>query len=403
METDDSPEAVRRVGSMSAEPSTLRPLARVLWAAALANFCFACGESVFNLLPLHILAQGGTDAQVGLIMGLANVAAMITPPLWGIGLDRWGRRRFLVIGAGLLGLASLGFSLAPEALGLFPLLRFVHGAASSAWWTAVSALIADLAPPERRGQVMGLVGVSGMLSMAIAPAAGEWVARGFGFRALFVGAIALAAMAALLTRRIAEPPRGSHPGPAENPVRAILALPRRVYPAFLVNGLFGFAQGTLFVYLPAYAHHARIPRIGPFYLAYSCVAVGVRLFGGWIIDQVSKRRIIVPSLGAMALGLIILPGAEAAGTLALVGLISGGGHGFLYPASSTMVIERAGAGQAGVALGAYTSLGRVGATLSAFGFGWLLSHGFGYTTLFLAAAGLTLAGAAVFFLIEQRR
>lgn len=388
---------------MTAERPALRPLARVLGAAAAANFCFACGESVFNLLPLHILAQGGTDAQVGWIMGLANVAAMITPPLWGTGLDRWGRRRFLFIGAGLLGLSSLGFTLAPKALGLFPALRFLHGAASSAWWTAVSALIADLAPPERRGQILGLVGVSGMLSLAIAPAAGEWIARGFGFRALFVLAVALAGTTALLTRRIAEPARGDHPAPVGNPVRAILALPRRVFPAFLVNGLFGFAQGSLFVFLPAYAHHARIPRIGPFYLAYSGVAVGVRLFGGWVIDQVSKRRVIVPSLGAMALGLVILPGAEAAGTLALVGLISGCGHGFLYPASSTMVIERAGPGQAGVALGAYTSLGRVGGTLSAFGFAWLLSHGFGYTTVFLATAGLTFAGAAVFFLIEQRR
>jgi MFS family permease len=388
---------------MPADRPALRPLARVLAAAAAANFCFACGESLFNLLPLHILAQGGTDAQVGLIMGLANVAAMLTPPLWGIGLDRWGRRLFLYVGAGLMALSSLGFALAPGAVGFFPLLRFVHGAASSAWWTAVSALVADLAPPERRGQVLGLVGVSGMLSMAIAPAVGEWVARGYGFRALFVGAVALATVAALLTRVITDVPGSRAPGASGNPVLAILALPRRVYPAFLVNGLFGFAQATLFVFLPAYAHHVRIPRIGPFYLAYSCIAVGVRLFGGWIIDQASKRWILVPSLGAMALGLLILPSTDAAGTLVLVGLISGCGHGFLYPATSTMVIERAGAGQAGVALGAYTSLGRVGATLSAFGFGWLLAGGFGYTTVFLTATGVTLAGTALFFLMEQRR
>ena len=146
--------------------------------AAVANLLFFTGLGGFVLLPLHLRRLGATDGQLGLIMACFSATAIVVQPLVGAWVDRGGRRAFLVCGAILTAAVALAFAAVPDALGWFPLLRALQGAAFSVFFIANFTVVVDLAPPDRRGQALGIFGISGLISGAMGPALGELLAAG---------------------------------------------------------------------------------------------------------------------------------------------------------------------------------------------------------------------------------
>jgi len=112
----------------------------------------------------------------------------------------------MLAGALVFAVASLAYSLAAGALGLLAV-RLLHGCGMGLYPTAASAVVADLAPPARRGAVMGTFGAAANIAMALAPIAGLAVADRLGFVPLFQLAACVAAVALLLTQRLPEPAR----------------------------------------------------------------------------------------------------------------------------------------------------------------------------------------------------
>src|SRR5262249_41045515 len=156
--------------------------------AALANFLFFTGLAGFVLLPLHLRRLGATDGQLGLIMACYSATAIVVQPVVGAWVDRGGRRAFLLTGAVLTSAMALLFAAAPDALRLFPLLRALQGAAFSVFFIANFTIVVDLVPPDRRGQALGIFGISGLVSGAVGPALGELVVDAAGVPGPFGGA-----------------------------------------------------------------------------------------------------------------------------------------------------------------------------------------------------------------------
>src|SRR5262245_58766176 len=178
-------------------------LTRAFLTAAVANFLFFTGLASFVLLPLHVRELGATEAQIGLIMGCYSGTAIFVQPLVGAWVDRGGPRRFLVSGAILTAAAALAFAAIPDTLGWFPLLRALQGAAFSVFFIANFTVVVDLVPPDRRGQALGIFGISGLVSGAVGPALGELLVRAGGFRGLFLAAETLPLLAAGFAARLA--------------------------------------------------------------------------------------------------------------------------------------------------------------------------------------------------------
>jgi MFS family permease len=174
--------------------------------ASVANFLFFTGLAGFVLLPLHLRQLGATDGQLGLIMACYSATAIVVQPLVGAWVDRSDRRAFLVIGAVLTSGVALLFAAVPNTLGLFPLLRALQGVAFSIFFIANFTIVVDLVPPDRRGQALGIFGISGLVSGAVGPALGEFLVRAAGFRQLFLAAAALPLLAAVISARLRLPP-----------------------------------------------------------------------------------------------------------------------------------------------------------------------------------------------------
>lgn len=103
-------------------------------------------------------------------------------PILGALSDRWGRRPVLLISLFGLGVDYVLLALAPNIFWLF-IGRAIAGIGGASFTTA-SAYIADVSPPEKRGQNFGLIGVAFGLGFIIGPVIGGLSAH-LGARAPF--------------------------------------------------------------------------------------------------------------------------------------------------------------------------------------------------------------------------
>jgi len=354
---------------------------------ALANFLLFCNLNVFTLLPLHIQQLGGREGTIGAIMAMYSGAAILCNLAIGSPMDRFGRRPFLVAAAGLATLVSVAFALSGGLGWHFFALRFLQGVAVAAFTVGNLTLLADLVPSSRRAEAVGVFGVSGLVTIALAPAAGELVVRAWGFRTLFAGSALLGVGALLMIWAVRVPP----PAEREGSGRLGAGFLRAFFPVLMAGLQFGLAHAAIFVFLPPFVRAIGLPRVGPFYIVYTVMAVAVRFCGGGLADRLGRRQIILPSLVALALGVLLLGATNSTPLLLLVAFVNGTAHGFVFPATSALALDLAPPGARGKALALFNVAGLVGMMAGAFGLGWLAQQ-IGYRPAFMSLGGLLLLG-----------
>jgi len=140
--------------------------------AVLVLFSLANSSDTFLLLRASDL--GLSPWTVVLVYALYNVtyAALSYPA--GAWSDRWGRWRLIAVGWGIYAVVYAGFAWLPasRAWGLWPLMA-LYGAYMALTDGVGKALIADLAPRERRGAAMGIYyALTGLTTLLASVAAG---------------------------------------------------------------------------------------------------------------------------------------------------------------------------------------------------------------------------------------
>src|SRR5262245_15067083 len=164
-------------------PLLTRPFLRLLSMQAAFGFAF----SVFVLLPKVLAAVFGSSAhEIGLVMAAFGVASLLSIPVIGRVVDRLGHRGTLTLANLLLVGGALGFVFVHGAGAAAIVLRGVHGLAWSLAFAATMAVAADLAPPRRLAQAVGVAGSASLIMTAVAPAVAEPLADWLGYRAIFV-------------------------------------------------------------------------------------------------------------------------------------------------------------------------------------------------------------------------
>jgi MFS family permease len=389
------------------------PSSTILTAAfltlALANLLFFTGLAGFVLLPLHLRRLGATDGQLGLIMACYSATAIVAQPVVGAWVDRGGRRAFLVTGAVLTSGVALLFAAAPEVLGLFPLLRALQGVAFSVFFIASFSVVVELVPPDRRGQALGIFGISGLVSGAVGPALGELLVQAAGFRGLFLAAAVLPLLAAGISARLRLPPEPHRLAPAEGLpglLRGIVSAPG---PPMTLGAAFGLGQGVMFTFFPTYALELGVRWVGLFAISYSGAALVVRATAGGLADTIGRRAVIIPALALQAGATVLLSSlgllarsldVRAGPPLALAGLLAGAAHGLLYPALTALVVDVTPPERRGRVVGVFMAFVLLGQAAGAAGFGHL-AHAVGYGPMF-GILSLLLAGACAFaFRLER--
>lgn len=365
-------------------------------AMALANFAAAASFGVFFLFPLVIEAYGGSEADIGLIMGVFALAATLCRPWVAELIDRLGRKHSYTIGSSLMTLLpfvylALGNDLSDIYL-LLLLLRVVHGIGLALCFTACFTYVADIVPPARLNEGIGMFGISGLVGLAVGPSLAELALDRWGEPALFFTASGLAAVGLVCHLPLAETlTRGIVASRVS--FFAVLRRPKMVLVSILAV-LFGFGLAAAGNFVAPLAAERRIVFVSLYFLCYSAAAVLVRLVGGRLADRFGERRIVPYALSITGGGLLALALVHGQLALAAAGLAAGCGHGLLYPALNSWAIRGEPVAVRGKVTGIYTGALDAGNFSGSVMLG-LIGEWFGLSVLFLVAGGALLMGLLV--------
>src|ERR1700674_158716 len=120
--------------------------------------------------------------------------------LGGAAGDRFGRRRLLIAGVLLFGLASLACAAAPTLLWLL-IARFVQGASAAMLMPNSLAILGQSFSGEAKGRAIGIWAAAGAAAGAIGPVLGGWLIDTGSWRVAFLINVPLSVAAIVLASR----------------------------------------------------------------------------------------------------------------------------------------------------------------------------------------------------------
>ncbi len=325
------------------------------------------------ILPKFIasLSHGGVSAgarNYGLLLALYGAMQFLFSPVLGMLSDRFGRRPILLLSLLFTGVDYVIMALAPSLAWLY-VGRTLSGI-TGASFTAASAYIADVSPPEKRAQNFGLIGGAFGLGFILGSAAGGllgewgarvpfWAAAGLAFANFVYGYF-------ILPESLKPENRRPFNWREANPIGALAVLGR--YPvvwsltgALAASGLAGqFLQSTWVLWATArFGWSARDDGLS--LAAFGAVS---------LIFQVGLARFLLPKLGerrTVLIGLAVGIAEYTAFALATQGwlvyvIIAASGVGFLSGQAMQGLLSReVGEDEQGTLQGALASLNSLAA------------------------------------------
>jgi MFS family permease len=372
----------------------------------MCGFTFTVFLSVFQLLPtapFHILALGGSTLASGLYLGLLTYSSAFSAPLTGALADRWGSRRILLTSSLTIAAFSIAYAILPGyriMLGL----TLIHGVFWSGLLSASAAYLTSMLPERRRAEGVGYWGLSSVAAIAVGPSVGFWVFQ-FGWRTLCLVAATLNVIMAVIAWNL--PPQqlrgaaGQGPGATTKTSaskRGILEWRVLVLSFTLFLYSFGYGGITSFTALYAAANNVR-PK-GLYLTALAIVILITRPLAGRLGDRFGYRRIFLPCLVLIALGLACLAMGGTRTWLLLSAVIFGVGFGTAYPVFVAYVMRHVDPDRRGAAFGAILAAFDTGIGTGSTMTGWIIGR-YGFSQAFAAAAALSVFALPYFLVVER--
>jgi predicted MFS family arabinose efflux permease len=381
-------EGAAEAGDPKRKTLVSKPVVSLALAMLVSAFGF---QMLLSVVPLYAAAVGGGTGGAGLATAtfmLSTVLAQVAMPKL---LGRFGYRRVLVAGLCFLGLPALLYPLAGGVAGVLAV-TLARGVGFGIITVGFAALIVELAPPERRGEALGLFGVAMTLPTIFSNPLGLWLVDASGYTTVFfLGGLfpllALLAVAGISAGSLEREDVGSA-GFLDGLRRGQLL--RLV----LIFATVTSATGVVVTFLPL-----TLPASGLFSPAAALLVFGLtstfsRLWAGRFGDRRDPHLLLAPGLLAAACGMVALP---QGGPPTLGGaLLLGAGVGLLQNSTLILIMDRVADDERGLGSTLWNVSFDAGTGVGAFSFGFLVGVT-GLPSAFYISALILLAAIALVF------
>jgi MFS family permease len=276
------------------------------WLMCLGSFLFfASFNMIIPELPDYISSLGGGEYK-GLIIALFTLTAGISRPFSGKLTDTVGRIPIMIFGSAVCLVSGLLYPVLGTIAGFFAL-RLFHGLSTGFKPTATSAYIADIAPPDRRGEAMGILGLFSSIGMASGPVLGSYIALYYSLNAMFYASsiLALASVMVLIGMKETLKDRESFK-PRLLKIKRVDILEPRVYSSSFVLMLNVFAFGVILTSIPDLSIHLGLTNKGVFFAIFTITSLLVRIFAGQASDRYGRVPLLIIASIIIMISLVLI-------------------------------------------------------------------------------------------------
>jgi predicted MFS family arabinose efflux permease len=353
--------------------------------ALLSLLAFASFFLTLSSLPLWAVDGGASVGSAGIVttaLLAATVACQLLVPL---AERRLGLPRLLAIGLVALGLPTPLY-LVSQDLGWLAAVSAVRGIGFAILTVVGASLTATLAPPGRRGEAIGLYGISVAVPQLLCVPGGASLALAGRF-----DVVAILATAPLLALPLVRRFRGIETvgEPHESGGRAAV---RAVLPACMVLAVVTAVGGGLVTFLPVERPDGAVAGLA--LLVFGVVAAIGRWRVGHIVDRTGSTRVLLPvALVLFAAGIALVAAGLSAGAGGLIvggAAIAGAGYGSVQNLTLVAALGRAGPARASTASATWNASFDSGTAIGAWAVGAIAEAGPGLAATYLGSAALVL-------------
>jgi len=175
----------------------------------------------------------------------------------------------------------------------------------------------------------------------------------------------------------------------------------RVVAVTMALFLISFGYGGITSFVAVLSDRLGITPRSIFFTAFALTVLVTRIFSGRLADRVGYRRVLLPCLAIVTVGLALTAVAQTRTQLVFAAVVFGVGFGNQYPAFVGHVLKFVGSDRRGAAFGGILAAFDTGIGTGSIAVGWMAQH-LGFRGAFGVAAVLS-AFSIPYFLWAERR
>ena len=358
---------------------------------------------VTPLLPLYLRDVFHADkAMIGLVLSGYSVAALAIRFFSGYIVDRFSRKKVLMISYASFALFFAGYYITGSII-LFAVIRTLHGAPFGLTSVSSNTVAIDVLPSQRRGEGIGYWGLSNNFAMAVGPSLSLLLYSRFNdYNLLFTVSLVCALVGLLINSYVDCKYR---PPVME---KKKMSLDRFV----LIQGwsqgiciaLIAMSYGILSTYIAIYSKDVLniTTGTGTFFMLFAIGLILSRVVGVKALSRGFATRNATYGVIVVAIGYAIFAFWQTLYGYYISAVVIGFGQASMYPAVQTMFLNMTTNDKRGTANATILTSWDLGIGLGIIGGGYVAEHLGGYNSAFIMAATVSLM-SVIFFLSYAKK
>lgn len=342
-----------------------------------ANMALNFGQQMSNsLLAKYADSLGAPASQIGMLMSMFAVTALILRFVAGPAMDTYNRKHIVMGAMAIMAAAYFGFSISKTISSLMAF-RLLQGCGNAFANVCCLAMISEALPKEKFGTGMGYYSLAQVISQAIAPTIGLYLVDWFGYNMTYAinGFIMMSAIIVASQIKINYKRTRKFKITINNIVAKEAILPASV----LLFTAIGFQTISSFLFVFA-GKRGVTSNIGLFFTVYALTMLFTRPLIGKLTDNYGLVKVAIPAIFLTGCSFFIISISASLPMFLIAAFVNAFGYGACQPALQSLAMkavpkERRGSGSSTNYIG--QDLGTIiGPTLAG-----ILVQNFGYVTM----------------------
>ena len=361
-------------------------------------FFLAAINSLVPTLPVYLTRSGSNEREIGLLIGILAVASLASRLFVGGALLKYRAKSVMMVGALGSVITFLAYIVFHPFWPLF-MVRLSQGVAWACIDTAAITSIISVIPLAYRARALGYFMLAPSLAMAMAAPFGMFLINQYSFIILFLSCAGLSLCTLFLYWKVTGqevPIPGKETAACSNSF-----LNRKIIAPAIASFLQLSVWGAVTAFFPLYAIQCGVTNPGLFFSAMAISMIAGRIFGGRILDNFNKEKILMTCFSTAIVALITLSLSRTLPMFIIVGSFWGIGAAFFLPVSMSYGFEYAGTSD-GAAVATFRAFSDLGLGIGPVVVGIIIPLT-GYRIMFLCLALIVSFNLCYFHFYVRRR
>lgn len=373
----------------------------------LVNLFFQMGQQMSNsLLSLYAKSTGAPADQIGQLMSMFAITALIFRFIAGPAMNAFNRKKLVAMATVIMTVAYLGFSFSPmiaEGLGwkvvsVMKVFRLFQGVGNAFGNCCCLTLVADTLPKDKFTTGMGYYGCAQVIAQSVGPSIGVFLKDIVGYNRVYV-IFAIVMLGAFFATQIIKP------APMKVAPFA-LKLDNVIAREAIIPGIITFlvAMGftSINAFLLVYAEERGINGGSLFFTIYALTMLFTRPMIGTLTEKHGFVKIALPGLLMTAVSLVLIGISQNLYMLLFAAFVNAFGYGAVQPMLQSLCMKAVPSERRGSA-SSTNYIFMDSATIIGPSVCGVVANAFGYSPLMWAAMAVPVVCAVLYaYLFRQR-